>query len=141
MSNPSPPPLSEFESVLMKTKNLTTSTASNQDHVTEHEFQTLDTSDILFSCLSSQKEIAEAVFSQHADISSNESAIDCCETIFAVGKKEGLTDPTEACNVAIKTLQENIPHGYQIIGDNLDMQMNVSICQVIRKTNQSICST
>lgn len=123
------PPLSEFESVLMETKHLTPSTPPNQDHVIHHEFQTLDTSEILFSCLSSEKEIAEAVFSQCADISSNEAVIDCFKTIIAIGKEEGLTDPNETCDVAIKTLQENMPHGYQIIGDNLDMQIKVPITQ------------
>ena len=91
----------------------------------------------MFSCLASQKEIAEAVFSQHADISSNESTIDCCETVIAVGKKEGFNDPTKACNVAIKTLQDNMPHRYQIIGDNLYMQINVKHMSSDKK-NKSI---
>jgi hypothetical protein len=78
----------------------------------------------LFSCLASEGN-SGSCFLADADISSNESTIDCCETVIAVGKKEGFNDPTKACNVAIKTLQDNMPHRYQIIGDNLYMQINV----------------
>ncbi len=117
------PPLREFESMLIEKKNSTDTT--NQESVVEHEFETLDTSDLLLVCLSSPIEVAAAVFDEHSELISKDSAVECFETLLAVGKKECLNDAMEACELAIKTLQQNMPHGYQIIGDNLDMEISV----------------
>lgn len=116
------PTLSEFESMLNKKESAVT---ANKESEAQHEFETLDTSGLVLACLSSPNEVATCVFDEYSKLSSKESAVKCCETLVAIGQKENLTDPINACELAIKTLQQDMPHGYQLIGDNLDMQINV----------------
>ena len=51
----------------------------------------------------------------------------CFETVVAVAIVEGVCHPIEACNIAKKKVEENTP-GYQIIGNNLDLHINVNTC-------------
>ena len=64
------------------------------------------------------------MFQNQATVYSVEEVMECFETVVAVAIEEGVCHPIEACNIAKKKVEENIP-GYQIIGDNLDLHINV----------------
>lgn len=118
------PPLTELTSLLAEKKS-ESKVREEQPGIQHHDFEILDVNGLDFTCLASKKS-ASAVFREHAgNFHSEESVIKCFEEPVAIGEKEGISEPVEACDVAIKTLPETMPHGYQIIGDNLDLHVNV----------------
>ena len=91
----------------------------------ENEITTLDVSCLqLFCRVTTPYEVVQNLFQNQATVYSVEEVMGCFETVVAVAIVEGVCHPIEACNLAKKKDEENIP-GYQIIGDNLDLHINV----------------
>ena len=50
---------------------------------------------------------------------------ECFETLSAVAMEEGTCNVIKLCDIAIHKIKQTMPVGYQIIGDNLDLHINV----------------
>lgn len=68
--------------------------------------------------------MAKAVFETQAEMYTVEEATDCFERLVAVEVEESTFNTKEACEIAMKKIEVNMP-GYQIIGDTLDLHINV----------------
>ena len=120
------PPICEFKDVILLLPDRL-----------ENEITTLDVSCLqLFCRVTTPYEVVQNLFQNQATVYSLEEVMGCFETMVAVAIVEGLCHPIEACNIAKKKDEENIP-GYQIIGDNLDLHINVK--QMSNALDRSEC--
>lgn len=95
----------------------------------ENEITTLGVSCLHLACrVTTPYEVVQNLFQNQATVYFVEEVMKCFETVVAVAIEEGVCHPIEACNIAKNKVEENIP-GYQIIGDNLDLHINVKHVQ------------
>ena len=118
------PPICEFKDVILQKKAGKEMCLAVPDRL-ENEITTLDVSCLQLVCrVTTPYEVVQNLFQNQATVYSVEEVMGCFETVVAVAIVEGVCHPIEACNIAKKKVEENIP-GYQIIGDNLDLHINV----------------
>lgn len=117
----SQPTIKDFENLV--SQNKTRSEPSGPESK-DNEFQTLDVDCLQLACLSTPEEVAKAVFETQAEMYSVEEATDCFERLVAIAMEESTFHTIEACEIAMKKIEGNMP-GFQIIGDNLDLHINV----------------
>ena len=107
------PSISVFESELAERKSGPNVIEEAPD-LQCHDFKTLDVNGLHFACLASPKETAKAIFQKHAELHSEDSAVQCFDELVATGKKEDICHPTKAGDVAFKTLKHRLKKGVSV---------------------------
>lgn len=117
----SQPTIKDFENLVSQNK---TRSEPSRPESKDTEFPTLDVECLHLACLSTPGEVAKAVFENQVEMYTVEDATDCFERLVAVSVEESTFTTIEACEIAMKKIEVDMP-GYQIIGDNLDLHINV----------------
>lgn len=118
------PTICEFKDVIFQKKAGKEMCLAVPDRL-ENEITTLGVSCLQLACrVTTPYEVVQNLFQNQAPVYSVEEVMKCFETVVAVAIEEGVCHPIEACNIAKNKVEENIA-GYQIIGDNLDLHINV----------------
>ena len=117
----SQPTIKDFENLVLQNK---TRSEPSRPESKDTEFPTLDVECLHLACLSTPGEVAKAVFENQVEMYTVEEATDCFERLVSVSVEESTFTTIEACEIAMKKIEVDMP-GYQIIGDNLDVHINV----------------